>query len=301
MIELDIVIPVYNSGKIIGELIERLNQWQAQIDFKFRVLFVDDGSIDESTRVIKEAHKDFSFKCIRLAKNYGQHTATAVGLSHATAPHIATIDDDLQHDPSEISKLFLKMNEVDADLVVGTFAVKKHSYIRNLGSFFLKKMFLMEGFDYANVTSFRLMKNTVAQVFKNVHTPILFIEEFLLKGATNRASCEVSHHKRFDGKSNYSNWKLFKFALNIIIFHTSLPLKFIIRFGLMMAVFFFLSGCYFIYNKVVNDVQLGYTSLIVAIFFSTGMMLMSLGIIGEYIRKIWIAQNNLDKIIQIEA
>jgi hypothetical protein len=69
----------------------------------------------------------------------------------------------------------------------------------------------------------------------------------------------------------------------------------------MMAVFFFLSGCYFIYNKVVNDVQLGYTSMIVAIFFSTGMMLMSLGIIGEYIRKIWIAQNNLDKIIQIEA
>lgn len=67
-----------------------------------------------------------------------------------------------------------------------------------------------------------------------------------------------------------------------------------------MAVFFFISGCFFIYNKVVNDVQLGYTSLIVAIFFSTGMMLMSLGIIGEYIRKIWIAQNNLDKIIQIE-
>jgi len=300
MNELDIVIPVYNSSKIIGELIQRLNQWQERVDIKFRVLFVDDGSIDESIRVIKSAQKNFPSICIRLAKNYGQHTATAVGLSHATAPYIATIDDDLQHDPSEISKLFVKMNDVDADLVVGTFDIKKHSYIRNLGSFFLKKIFMMEGFDYANVTSFRLMKKSVAQVFKNVSTPILFIEEFLLKGATNRASCEVRHHQRFDGKSNYSNWKLFKFALNIIIFHTSLPLKFIIRFGLIMAVFFFISGCFFIYNKVVNDVQLGYTSLIVAIFFSTGMMLMSLGIIGEYIRKIWIAQNNLDKIIQIE-
>jgi glycosyltransferase involved in cell wall biosynthesis len=300
MIELDIVIPVYNSSKIIGELIGRLNDWQQEISFRFRVIFIDDASVDQSHLIIEQTPKNFEFICVRLAKNYGQHTATAVGLSRTSAPYVATIDDDLQHDPQEISKLFDHLKSTDADLVVGTFEDKKHSLIRNLGSLFLKRIFLIEGFDYSSVTSFRLMKKSVAHVFKGINSPILFIEEFLLKSARVRSSCAISHHKRFDGKSTYSSWKLFKFALTILIYHTSLPLKFIVRFGLIMAIFFFITGCYFIYNKVVNDVQLGYTSLIVAIFFSTGMILLSLGIIGEYIRKIWIAQNNLDKIITLE-
>jgi len=85
-----------------------------------------------------------------------------------------------------------------------------------------------------------------------------------------------------------------------VLFHSAMPLKFIVRFGLLMSVFFFLSGCYYIYNKVVNDVQLGFTSIIVAIFFSAGILLMSIGIIGEYIRKIWMAQNNMEQIVILE-
>jgi hypothetical protein len=81
------------------------------------------------------------------------------------------------------------------------------------------------------------------------------------------------------------------------MYHSSIPLKIITRFGLIMSGIFFILGCLFIYNKMVNNVPLGYTSIIVALFFSTGMIMMSLGIIGEYIRKIWISQNNLNQIL----
>jgi hypothetical protein len=89
-------------------------------------------------------------------------------------------------------------------------------------------------------------------------------------------------------------------AIQIMLFHSSIPLKLIIRFGLLLSLAFFGIGCYFIYNKMIHNVPLGFTSLIVAIFFSTGLLLLSLGIIGEYIRKIWISQNQLDQVIVLK-
>lgn len=300
MIELDIVIPVYNSGSVVAELVKRLNEWSETIDFSYRVIFVDDGSMDDSCQVILSAQKNFEYKLVRLARNYGQHTATAIGLGLANAPIVATMDDDLQHDPFELTKMIQCLKDEKSDLVFGTYDRKRHSFVRNMGSLMLKKIFQLEGFDYSGVTSFRLMKSSVTQSFRHLKDPIIFIEEYLVRNAKNISICEIKHSKRAVGNSSYSNWKLFKFALKIVLFHSALPLKFTTRFGLLMSIFFFITGCYYIYDKVVNDVQLGFTSIIVAIFFSTGLLLMSIGIIGEYVRKIWISQNKQDQIVILE-
>lgn len=300
MADLDIVIPVYNSKLVIADLINRLNNYSDNAGFVFRVIFVDDGSRDGSEEIIISETKKFDYKLVKLAKNYGQHTATAVGLGMTDAPLVATIDDDLQHDPFELTKMIDHLKNTNSDLVFGKYDQKHHSVVRNAGSILLKKIFQLEGLDYSGVTSFRLMKRSVTQSFRQLRNPIIFIEQYLVKIAKNTSICEVKHAKRISGKSSYSNWKLLKFALKIVLFHSSLPLKFTTRFGLLMAVFFFIFGCYYIYDKIFNDVQLGFTSIIVAIFFSTGLLLMSIGIIGEYIRKIWISQNKEDQIVIIE-
>lgn len=300
MAALDIVIPLYNSQNITPKLIQRLNEWRATIDFDFRVIFIDDGSLIPNNSIINNERKDFECLLLRLNKNFGQHTATSIGLSYCKAPLVATIDDDLQHDPFELSKLINHMESTNADLVFGTFNNKQHSFVRNIGSSLLKMVFKVDGVDYKSITSFRLMKLSVSSVFSKYKRPIVFIEEYLLKNSKKTESCPVSHNKRESGTSGYSYSKLFKFALKIVLFHSSLPLNFIVRFGILTAVICFFLGCYFIYQKLVFDSQLGYSSTIVSIFFSTGLVLMTLGIIGEYIRRIWIAQHNLDQVIIFE-
>lgn len=299
MADLDIVIPLYKSKASVALLVSELSSWIISSGLKVRVILVDDGSADGTFEELIALTQNVSFEklCIKLAKNYGQHTATAIGFSHTTAKLIATIDDDLQHNPFELDALLSKLSSENADLVYGTYRKKKHSIVRNIGSNLLKRILRSEGRNYAYVTSFRLMKSNVISNFKDQQLPVIFVDEYLLESAANYSFCEIEHSERNNGNSSYSSWKLIKLATNILLFHSSIPLKLITRFGLFMSFIFFLLGCYYIYEKMFNDVQLGFTSIIVAIFFSTGMILLSLGIIGEYIRKIWNAQHQLDKVI----
>lgn len=300
MVDIDIIIPVYNSSETIKNLIHRLNEWSKVSTSTFRVLFVDDASSDNSKKIIVSEPKNFEYKLIQLASNYGQHTATAVGIGLSTATLIATIDDDLQHDPFELDKLITTLHSENADLVYGLYNKKRHSFLRNMGTLLLKKILFQFDLDFNSVTSFRLMKSRLAKQFKESRSNVVFIDDYFKKYSLKQATCQVNHYDRCAGNSNYTYWKLIKFSIKIILYHSSIPLKFITRFGLLMAILFFFSGCYFIYNKMFFNVPLGYTSLIVAIFFSTGMIMMSLGIIGEYIRKIWITQNKLDQIILLD-
>jgi glycosyltransferase involved in cell wall biosynthesis len=300
MIDLEIVIPLYNSKGILPKLINRLSEWKNASDFSFNVIFVEDGDVISSKNILAKAIPSFPYRFVRLSKNYGQHTATAIGLSYCEAPLIATIDDDLQHDPFELEKLIACMKETDSDLVFGTFGKKEHSFLRNLGSSVLKFIFSYEKVDYSSITSFRLMRSNVAASFKGNKKPIVFIEEYLLRNARKKSTCIVNHSKREGESSSYSFWGLLKFALKIIVFHSSFLLNFIIRFGILTAVTCFFVGCYFIYKKVVYDSNEGFSALIVSIFFSTGILLMTLGVIGEYIRKMWISQNELDQIMIAE-
>ena len=298
MNELDIVIPLFKSRSNIVLLVERLEEWRKTVDFSFQVIFVVDGCPEKSFDQIQETIKSVQFEAqiLNLAKNYGQQTATAIGFSACTAPYIATIDDDLQHDPFQLNILFETLKEEQADLVYGVYIKKKHSFFRNTGSQLLKRLLYSKEKDYSMVTSFRMMKASTCSKFKSVNSPILFVDEHLMESAHRISTCLVDHANRNNGKSSYSSWKLFKLATEILLFHSSFPLKLIIRFGFTTSFFFFIVGCYFIWEKLVNNVQLGFTSIIVAIFFSAGMILLSLGIIGEYIRKIWVAQNQLNQV-----
>lgn len=300
--QIDLVIPIYKSKNTLEALILRLNAWTKQSALNVHVIFVEDGSEDGTFECLLDLKSQihFDYEAVRLARNYGQHTATAVGLSLTNAPYVAIMDDDLQHDPEDVDHLLDQLLAEKADLVYGVYKEKKHAFTRNLSSSILKKITKSKTVDFSFVTSFKVMKSSLTKPFKNAFSPIIFLDVFLLQSARKVATLEVKHAPRVAGTSSYSSWKLIKLALGIVLFHSSFPLKMIVRFGVIMSLIFFIFGCYFIYQKLFNDVQLGFTSLIVSIFFSTGMLLLSLGIIGEYIRKIWISQQNLNQVVVSE-
>ncbi len=296
---IDLVIPVYNSAKTIGKLVEQIAAWVNKSGHQATVIFVDDGSIDESLMVLQQVliNQPFEHTIITLAKNYGQHTAIATGLHYCKNKFIATIDDDLQHNPAIIDDLIDYMQQHNCDLVYGNYLKKKHSLVRNMGSKLLQFLLNLQGKNYSQVTSCRLMKSPVIQLFKQNKRKVLFIDDFLLLSTNKVGACVVEHRQAQGVESRYSMYKLFRFAINILLLHSSLPLKLISRTGLFLSVVFFITGCFYIYKKLVYDSVSGFTTLIVAIFFSTGLIMLSLGVIGEYIRRIWIQNQQLDEVV----
>lgn len=296
---IDVVIPVYKSKSSIRTLVDALIEWKEKSRFLLKFIFVEDGGKDGTFEELQNvlSTSDINYSLYRLAQNYGQYTATTVGFHYSSAQIVATIDDDLQHSPELIEALYQKLELSNSNLVYGVYPKKKHSMFRNFASWMLKKIMDLEGISYDETSSFRLMNASVISRFKNEITPVYFLEEMLMKNAGNISCLEIEHKERAEGKSSYSGFKLFRVALKMVLFHSSVPLKLITRLGVLMSLIFFIVGIYFIYNKTVNNVPLGYTSLIVAIFFSTGLIMLSLGIIGEYIRKIWISQKKLDQVV----
>ncbi len=293
----DIVIPMYNASERIEHLLDELAILFQSMTF--RLILVDDFSKDNTVQKIKEiqANYPFEMELIRLSKNEGQHNATMIGLSFVKNEFVITLDDDLQHHPDQIPTLIQAYQQSDADLIYGAYHVKKHSLIRNIGSAVLKFIVKLSNPKLVNITSFRLVKKDVLKPFENNFKPIILLDEYLINQAASVEKITIEHHKSNGNSSTYSYRKLINFAINIILFHSAFPLRFITRLGLYMSLIFTVIGCYFIWQKFFQDVQIGFTSIIVSIFFSSGLILFALGIIGEYIRKIWVSQSQLNTIL----
>lgn len=300
MISLDLIIPIYKSKNCLEALIQSINDWvQNKKDaVDVQVIFVEDGGKDGTFEQLQNLSINMQFKSqlIRLTRNHGQHTAISIGIKQSNADFIAVMDDDLQHDPQGISLLLSQLAQENGDLIYGTYQTKQHSMVRNMASRLLKKITHNNHVDFKKVTSFKVMRKNVANSIKLQQSNILFSDVYFLECAEKILTYEVKHQKRIHGKSTYSNKKLIKLSIGIILFHSSLPLKFIVRLGIIMSLVFFILSCYFVYSKIVHNVPIGFTSIIVAIFLSTGLILVSLGIIGEYIRRIWVRQNLLEQV-----
>lgn len=288
-----VVVPVFNSCEALKELYEKIADTFSRIGKSYEVIFVDDASADCSWDVLVKLQQDYADKvvAIRLAKNFGQHNATLCGIAAASSEYIVTIDDDLQNPPSEIIRLIDKMNETDADVVYGIFSKKHHSMVRNMGSAALKgsskRLFQTKGAG----SSFRLMKSGIAKNLLNHQINFIYIDELFNWYTSNIEFVTVEHHKRPYQKSNYTNRSLFSIVSNLVIYYTSIPLQLMVYGGIISALISFVIGLVFIYKKLFNDVPLGFTAVIVAVLFSTSIILLSLGVLGEYLSRIYNVQN----------
>jgi polyisoprenyl-phosphate glycosyltransferase len=288
-----IIVPVYNSSESLEELFIRIEQTMTKLEKTFEVIFVDDGSKDSSWTKLESIQKANPEKvsAVRLARNFGQHNATVCGISQTTGDYIITIDDDLQNPPEEIAKLIETMQQTDADIVYGIYGKKYHSMARNMGSGAIKgwsrRIFNTKG----EGSSFRLLKSSIAKNLLNHQINFIYIDELFNWYTSHITFVLVDHVKRPYQESSYTSHSLFSLFSNIVIYYTAIPLKTMVYGGFISALFSFLVGLVFIYKKIAHDVPLGFTALIVAILFSTSIILLSLGVIGEYLSRIYMVQN----------
>lgn len=293
MPDYSIVVPVFNSSESLALLFERIDKTMLSLNKSYRLIFVDDGSSDKSWEVISNLCGSFPEKVtgLRLARNFGQHNATLCGIAQAEGEFVITLYDDLQNPPEEIGKLLAAMHQAKADLVYGIPEDKQHSAMRNAGSSVIKKSSKGLFNNKGEGSSFRLMTSKLAKNLLNHQINFIYLDEIFNWYTSYIAFVSVEHHKRPFQQSGYSSRSLLSLLTNLVIYYTAIPLKLMVYGGLVSSVISFVIGVVFIYRKIVSDVPLGFTALIVAVLFSTSVILLSLGVIGEYLSRIYRVQN----------
>ncbi|MEQ3656785.1 MAG: glycosyltransferase family 2 protein [Dokdonia sp.] len=289
-----IVIPVYNSSSTLDELYQRLAATLQGLQLRFEVIFVDDDSTDSSWAILsqlKQNHKD-SIKLIRLSRNYGQHSATFCGLQHASGDFLITIDDDLQNAPEDIASLIDTQTTTQAELVYGI-GPKQHALWRKVGSKVVRSgNKRLEGGPHKG-SSFRLIVRELVDQILQHKRHFIFLDEVLFWYTNAISFTQVTHHPRPSGKSGYSLSKLIRLVAQSTLFYSTWPLRVMTWGGLLLSSVSFLAGLVFIILRFVYDVPVkGFTALIVTILFSTSLILLCFGIIGSYIKHIFIVLNS---------
>ncbi|MEM9023030.1 MAG: glycosyltransferase [Bacteroidota bacterium] len=221
---------------------------------------------------------------IRLQKNYGQNAATLCGIHHANGSRIITLDDDLQTPPEEIPKLLEAAESEGYDVVFGVPPRQEQPWIRRVGSAMIKKLF--RAIDGSGIgSSFRLINTPVIANLQRTYHEHLFINQVLHWYTSDIGYVDVAHAPRQDGQSGYSLGQLFGIAWRLLVYYTDFPLRLMVTTGLLIALVCFGLGTYYIYQKFAIGAELGFTSIIVAIFFATGLILTWLSVLGIYINR----------------
>lgn len=288
--ELSVVIPCYNSGKALPELNERLKRVLEGLVTTYEVIYVNDSSKDNTSQLLKElAGQDKHVTAIDLMFNVGQFRALMCGLEHSDGKYVITMDDDLQHPPEEIPKLYNKLkNCPEYDAVIGTYKQKKHSALRNIGS---NCMRIILGSVYNKpkdfqTTSFRCLSRVLVDTVIEHKTMFPSIGMLIFRSSSRVAGVEVEHHPRKHGSSNYSVFKLVKTFFNNTFSYTTVPLKFISALGIMISMVGFLLAAYYMLKFFIHPTTIpGWTTLIILLNIYSGFMLLAIGVIGEYLIK----------------
>jgi len=288
-----VVVPVFNSSLSLKELYAGLQAVFGKTGKDFEVIFVDDASSDNSWEVLSgiKSNDPGHVTAIALSRNFGQHNATLCGMSYAKGDFIVTIDDDLQVLPEEIIRLMERQAETGAELVYGVFGKKRHSAMRNIGSASLKKSARLFRNSPGEGSSFRFLTRELCQKILHHQQNFIFLDEVLQWYTDAIEFTNVKHLPRKYKQSGYSLRKLISLMGNIVLYYTTVPLKVLVYGGFLMSMITLVIGAYFIFKKLFYDVPLGYTSLIVTILFSTSILLFSMGVLGEYLRRIYMVQN----------
>jgi polyisoprenyl-phosphate glycosyltransferase len=291
---ISVVVPVYNSTATLDELTTRLRTVLDPLtEDSWEIIYVNDGSPDGSWDLVERlsAGED-RITGINLTRNFGQHNAIMCGIAHACGRYIVTLDDDLQNPPEEIPKL-LDMVRDGYDVVYGVPEDKKHSWFRNFGSELVQWMYRKTFNTKGRLTSFRIMDREVANRLLAYGRSFTFLDGLISWNTSRIGNIAVEHHVRSTGRSGYSTRKLVVLALNMATNFSIGPLQVATIIGILFSMFGFLFGFFILFKKMFMDIPIsGYTSTIVTIAFLSGVQLLTVGVLGEYIGRIHINVSN---------
>jgi dolichol-phosphate mannosyltransferase len=287
--EISVVVPSYGCKECLTILCERLDRVLRELVPSFEIIIVDDRSPDNSWPIVEAlAHRYPSVRGIRLSRNFGQQIAMTAGLAAAFGKHVVVMDCDLQDPPERIPDLYRELQK-GYDLVMAKRIARSHSGFRVTAAkayYRLVHWLTGETMD-GEYGSFSILSRKVVNaflLFGERERHYIFILHWL---GFNRGTIEYAHAERAGGRSSYSVGKLVRHALSGMFFQTSAFLNWIMYAGLFFTMASFAAGAYFIYRHYVSSALPGWTSIVVAILFSTGMILASTGAVGLYISRIF--------------
>ena len=296
MEKLSFVIPCYGSETtieiVVNEIRETLKQ---RPEYDYEIILVNDCSPDRVLpRIRALALADSHITGIDLAKNFGQHAALMAGYRHCTGDLIISLDDDGQTPACELFTLVDKMKE-GWDVVYASYAHKMHSGFRNFGTWMNERMTesLIGKPKGLRVTSYFIMRRFIADEILRYENAYPYIEGLIFRATRNIANVPVTHHERMAGESGYTFSKLLALWFNGFTAFSVKPLRIATFCGSACACIGFLYGIYVVIRKLVDSsIEMGWSSIIASIFFLGGLILIMLGMIGEYIGRIYISINN---------
>ena len=291
-VDLSVVVPVYRGAPFLHELHRRLVATLQPLVARFEIVLVEDGGPDESWSIIENlARQDARVRGVALSRNFGQHHAITAGLRHARGQWIVVMDGDLQDPPEEIAKLWAKAQE-GHDCVLARRARRDDASSKRLSSWLFYKVFnYLADLNYrydGTVANFSMISRRVADAINGMGEAVRFYGGFLTWTGFQKAYVDVTHVRRPSGESGYTFFKLMKLATNIILAHSNKPLRLCVYAGLLLSTLSFAGGLVHIVRVVVHGSPvMGWTSLIVSVWFSTGAIISALGILGLYIDRIF--------------
>lgn len=288
MVHLSVVVPVYRAAECLHELQRRLTASLEQITSDFECILVEDCGGDESWQIICDiARRDPRFRGIQFSRNFGQHHGITAGLDHCRGAWVVIMDCDLQDAPEEIPALYAKAQE-GFDVVLAQRANRKDSTEKTLSSRLFYQLFnYLTDMKYdPRVGNFRIMSAKVVENCRAMREGLRFLPGMVEWMGFPAAKIEVEHGMRYAGESTYTFRKLLRLGADTIIAYSDKPLRLSINLGFGIAGLSFIIGMILLLYALFHDIPiLGWSSLIVSLFFLGGMIIANLGIIGIYLGK----------------
>ncbi len=291
---LSFVIPLYHSAETIGPLVKRIEA--LTIEGGHEIVLVNDGSRDGTAEVCRRlvAEAQVPIIYVEHARNYGEHNAVLSGWRQARGEHIVNLDDDGQNPPDEAVRMWAHAKTTGLDVVFGHYAVKQHSAWRNLGSWFTNRMtdWALEKPPGFYLSSFRCVTAFVAKEVAVNTGPLPYVDGLILQVTQRIGSLEVRHDERQAGASGYTLRRLVRLWLSAWINFSVLPLRLATGLGLLLAALGLI-----VFGVVAwlwwrdSGPSYGWGSLMAALLVFSGTQLVLLGLIGEYIGRMFLAVN----------
>ena len=293
--KISFVIPCYRSEKTLRGVVEEIQTTMTEIGREYEIILVNDCSPDGTFEVIRElANESKNILGINLARNFGQHCALMAGMRHSNGDVVVCLDDDGQTPANEVGKLLGKLDE-GYDVCYASYGKKQHSGFRNFGSKVNELMtrIMLGKPKELKVSSYFAVKRFIVDDMLRYEQSYAYVIGLVLRATKNVCNVEVNHRARTEGTSGYTLAKLFSLWFNGFTAFSIKPLRIATGIGCFCACSGFLYGIYTIIKKfVLVDVQAGFSALMSVLVFIGGMIMLMLGLIGEYIGRIYICMNN---------
>lgn len=290
---LSIVVPVYNGARTVGELVHALAA--IEIPGGLEIILVNDGSPDDSLAVCRALVEEDSAQVtlLNLSRNFGEHNAVMAGLRAARGDYIVTMDDDLQNPPSEVRRLYEYTKDGGFEVVYTRYAEKRHEGWRNLGSRFngFVADVLLAKPKGLYLSSFRCMSAFVAREVTRYSGPFPYVDGLILQTTRTIGRLTVLHLPRAEGRSNYTMRRLVRLWMNMALSFSILPLRIATVLGFALGAVGVLGFIGVLLEAVTGSPPIGWSSTVSLILVLSGCQLMMLGIVGEYVGRLFVTIN----------